>query len=134
LNNNIAVNIIIMNEDQKLFWFENKCDKILTKKGNGPKVLHQKMIAVYGNAAPSLFQIKLWSEHFHWGRDSTVCPRIGFTRGIFFCCDDCDGDDGGDGMFVMFVMFVVFVMVVMFVMVVVFVMFVMKKLETQINF
>jgi hypothetical protein len=30
--------------------------KFLTKEGNGPKVIHQRMIIVYGNEAPSLFQ------------------------------------------------------------------------------
>jgi hypothetical protein len=45
--------------------------KFLTKEANGPKVIHQRMIIVYGNEGPSLFQIRFWSEQFRWGRDST---------------------------------------------------------------
>jgi hypothetical protein len=45
--------------------------KFLTKETNGPKVIHQRMIIVYGNEGPSLFQIRFWSEQFRWGRDST---------------------------------------------------------------
>jgi hypothetical protein len=41
-----------------------------TKEGKGPKVFHQRMIAVYGNGAPSLFQIKFWSEQFLWSGHS----------------------------------------------------------------
>jgi hypothetical protein len=43
----------------------------LTKEANGPKVIHQRMIIVYGNEGPSLFQIRFWSEQFRWGLDST---------------------------------------------------------------
>jgi hypothetical protein len=32
--------------------------KFLTKEANGPKVIHQRMIIVYGNEGPSLFQIR----------------------------------------------------------------------------
>jgi hypothetical protein len=45
--------------------------KFLTKEANGPKVIHQRMMIVYGNEGPSLFQIRFWSEQFRWGRDST---------------------------------------------------------------
>jgi hypothetical protein len=45
--------------------------KFLIKEANGPKVIHQRMIIVYGNEGPSLFQIRFWSEQFRWGRDST---------------------------------------------------------------
>jgi hypothetical protein len=38
--------------------------KFLTKEANVPKVIHQRMISVYGNEGPSLFQIRLWSEQF----------------------------------------------------------------------
>jgi hypothetical protein len=52
--------------------------KFLKKEGNVPKVIRQRMIIVYGNEAPSLFQIKFWSEQFRWGRDSTQAdPKSG---------------------------------------------------------
>ena len=44
--------------------------KFLTKEGNGPKAIHERMVAVYGEDAPSYFQVKYWSKLFRWGRES----------------------------------------------------------------
>jgi hypothetical protein len=36
--------------------------KFLTKEVQEPKVIHEQMLAVYGDAAPSEYQIKYWSK------------------------------------------------------------------------
>lgn len=52
--------------------------KFLTKEGNGPKFIRERMIAVYGDDAPSYFTIKFWSKQFRWGRESIEDdPRSG---------------------------------------------------------
>lgn len=35
--------------------------KFLTREGNGPKVIHERLVAVYGDSAPSEYQVKFWS-------------------------------------------------------------------------
>lgn len=44
--------------------------KFLTKEGNSPKIIHERMTAVYGENCPSYFQVKFWSKQFKWGRES----------------------------------------------------------------
>jgi hypothetical protein len=38
--------------------------KFFTKEGNGSKVIHEWILAVYGDAAPSEYQVKYWSKQF----------------------------------------------------------------------
>lgn len=58
---------------------EHRCViKFLTKEGTSPKTIHARMIAVYGDEAPSYFTVKYWSKQFRWGRESTEDdPRSG---------------------------------------------------------
>lgn len=52
--------------------------KFLTKEGTGPKDIHSRMLAVFGDSAPSYFQVKYWSKQFKWGRKSIEDdPRSG---------------------------------------------------------
>lgn len=52
--------------------------KFLVKEGNGPKVIHERMLAVYGDSAPSEYQVKFWCKQFKWGRQSIEDdPRTG---------------------------------------------------------
>jgi hypothetical protein len=39
--------------------------KFLTKEGNGPQVIRERMLAVHGNAASSL-----WYKQLKWSRES----------------------------------------------------------------
>jgi len=42
--------------------------KFLTKKGKKLKEILERMVAVYGESAPSYYKVKFWSKHFKWGR------------------------------------------------------------------
>ena len=43
--------------------------KFLTKEGKKPKLIHERMNAVYGDVSPSYYQVKFWSKQFKWGRE-----------------------------------------------------------------
>jgi len=45
--------------------------KFLTKEGKKPKEILKRMVAVYGESAPSYYKAKFWSKQFKWGREST---------------------------------------------------------------
>ena len=48
----------------------------IPNEGNGSKV--ERMLAVYGDNAPSEYQVKYWSKQFKWGRKSIEDdPRSG---------------------------------------------------------
>ena len=34
------------------------------------KVIHERMLAVYGDSALPEYQVKYWSKQFKWGRES----------------------------------------------------------------
>lgn len=52
--------------------------KFLTKEGNTPKEILDRMTAVYGECSPSYKTIKFWSKQFKWGRNSLEDdPRTG---------------------------------------------------------
>lgn len=52
--------------------------KFLTKEGCQPKTIYERMVAVYGDDAPSYYVIKFWSKQFRWGRKSVEDdPRSG---------------------------------------------------------
>jgi len=42
----------------------------LTKEGEKPKEILERMVAVYGESAPSYYKVKFWSKQFKWGRES----------------------------------------------------------------
>ena len=44
--------------------------KFLTKEGKKPKEILERMVAVYGESAPSYYKVKFWSKQFKWGRES----------------------------------------------------------------
>jgi hypothetical protein len=44
--------------------------KFLTKEGKNPKEILERMVAVYGESAPSYYKVKFWSKQFKWGRQS----------------------------------------------------------------
>ena len=44
--------------------------KFLTKEGKKPKDIFERMVAVYGESAPSYYKVKFWSKQFKWGRES----------------------------------------------------------------
>jgi len=44
--------------------------KLLTKEGKKPKEIFERIVAVYGEPAPSYYKVKFWSKQFKWGRDS----------------------------------------------------------------
>ncbi|XP_047541817.1 uncharacterized protein LOC125074535 [Vanessa atalanta] len=44
--------------------------KFLTKQGKTQKIIHEEMLAVYQDSAPSLFTIQKWSSEFKRGRES----------------------------------------------------------------
>jgi len=44
--------------------------KFLTKEGNKPKEILERMVAVYGDAVLSYYKVKFWSKQFKWGRES----------------------------------------------------------------
>jgi hypothetical protein len=41
-----------------------------TKEGKKPKEILERMVAVYGESAPSYYKVKFWSKQFKWGRES----------------------------------------------------------------
>lgn len=45
--------------------------KFLIKKGSSPKIILERMKAMYLERIPSYFQVKYWREQFKWGRDSS---------------------------------------------------------------
>jgi hypothetical protein len=52
--------------------------KFLTKEGKKPKEILERMVAVYGEYAPSYYKVKFWSKQFKWGRESIEDdPHIG---------------------------------------------------------
>jgi [histone H3]-lysine36 N-dimethyltransferase SETMAR len=52
--------------------------KFLTKEGIGPKDIHQRMVNVYGDHAPSKTTVKKWAAEFKRGRESIEDdPRSG---------------------------------------------------------
>lgn len=52
--------------------------KFLTLEGNGPKAIHERLLAVYGDSSPSRYVVKYWSKQFKWGRTSVENdPRPG---------------------------------------------------------
>jgi hypothetical protein len=44
--------------------------KFLTKEGKKPKEILERMVAVYGDSAPSYYKVKFWSKQFKCGRES----------------------------------------------------------------
>ncbi|KAJ8724154.1 hypothetical protein PYW07_008134 [Mythimna separata] len=52
--------------------------KFLTKQGKTQKIIHEEMVAVYQDSAPSLSTIQKWSSEFKRGRESIEDdPRAG---------------------------------------------------------
>jgi len=45
--------------------------KFLSKEGKKPKEILERMVAVYGESAPSYCKMIFWSKQFKWGREST---------------------------------------------------------------
>ncbi len=44
--------------------------KFLTKEGAAPKDIHQRLVNVYGDLAPSKTTVKKWAAEFKRGRES----------------------------------------------------------------
>jgi len=44
--------------------------KFLTKEGKKPKEILERMVAVYGESAPSYYKVKFWSKQFKLRRES----------------------------------------------------------------
>jgi hypothetical protein len=44
--------------------------KFLTKESKKPKEILERMVAVYGESAPSYYKAKFWSKQFKWRRKS----------------------------------------------------------------
>jgi len=44
--------------------------KFLIKEGKKPKEILERMVAVYGESAPSYYKVKFWSKQFKRGRES----------------------------------------------------------------
>lgn len=44
--------------------------KFLTKEGNTPEQINDRLRAVYGDSAPSYATVKNWAKLFKWGRES----------------------------------------------------------------
>ena len=44
--------------------------KFLTKEGKKSKEIIERILAVYGESAPSYYKVKFWSKQFKWGRES----------------------------------------------------------------
>uniref|UniRef100_A0A8D2J316 Mos1 transposase HTH domain-containing protein n=1 Tax=Varanus komodoensis TaxID=61221 RepID=A0A8D2J316_VARKO len=52
--------------------------KFLTKQGKSQKIIHEEMVAIYQDSAPSLSIVQKWSSEFKRGRESTEDdPRSG---------------------------------------------------------
>jgi histone-lysine N-methyltransferase SETMAR len=67
---------------EKIMNFENfehrSVIKFLTKEGAAPKDIHQRLVNVYGDLAPSKTTVKKWAAEFKRGRDSIEDdPRSG---------------------------------------------------------
>jgi hypothetical protein len=45
--------------------------KFVTKEGKKPKQIFERMVAVYGESAPSYCKLKFWSKQCKWRREST---------------------------------------------------------------
>ena len=43
--------------------------KFLTKEGNGPKTIYDRMSVMYGEHTPSYYQVEVLSKQFKWGRN-----------------------------------------------------------------
>jgi hypothetical protein len=43
--------------------------KFLTKEDKKPNETLERMVAVYGDSAPSYFYVKFWSKQFKWRRE-----------------------------------------------------------------
>jgi len=56
---------------KKLLDFEQRSIiKFLTKEGKKPKEILERLLAFYGESAPSYYKVKFWSKQFKWGRES----------------------------------------------------------------
>jgi hypothetical protein len=44
--------------------------KFISKEGKKPKEILERMVAVYGESAPSYYEVKFWSKQFKLGRES----------------------------------------------------------------
>jgi len=44
--------------------------KFLTKEGKKTNEIIERMVAVYGESAPSYYKVKFWSKEFKWRRES----------------------------------------------------------------
>jgi hypothetical protein len=44
--------------------------KFFNKEGKKPKEIFERMVAVYGDSAPSYYKIKFWSKQFKWEGES----------------------------------------------------------------
>ena len=53
--------------------------KFLTKEGEKPKEIYERMNAVYGDVSPSYYQVKFWSKQFKWvgNRLKTIHVQVG---------------------------------------------------------
>jgi cytochrome c-type biogenesis protein CcmH/NrfF len=59
--------------------------KFLTKEGNKTKEILERMVAVYGESAPSYYKVKFWSKQFKWGRESIVTLGVLWKRLLKKC-------------------------------------------------
>ena len=56
--------------------------KFLTKEGKKPKEISERMVAVYGESAPSYYKVKFWSKQFLSGEESRL--KMTLTLGVLW--------------------------------------------------
>ena len=49
--------------------------KFLTKEGNGPKTIHERMVAVYGEDTPSYFQVNIGLNSFDGAESQSMMTQ-----------------------------------------------------------
>jgi hypothetical protein len=56
---------------KKMFDLEQRSViNFFTKVGKKAKEILERMVAVYGESAPSYYKVKFWSNQLKWGRES----------------------------------------------------------------
>jgi len=51
-------------------WSKDQLKHFLLKKVRSQKEILERMVAVYGESAPSYYEVKFWIKQFKWGRES----------------------------------------------------------------
>jgi hypothetical protein len=69
--------------------YSNDPSQNLTNEQKGPKVIHEQLLAVYGDAAPTEYQVKYRSKQLKQGTESAKAapyPGSDYSRNVPWSC------------------------------------------------